>query len=508
MLMCIGLSAPGWASAATLHETFLEGRLRQCQELLQSASEDEIDEALLLGADYDADGAMSTVRERWIQALLKAGADPNRQTFEGVSALHWAARRGYANDQVVSRMLVHGGDPKLEDAQGKTPIDYASVPFVREKLIAVAKNPKHLMRIQAEIDEEDYLDAIAKDDVQEVKRLLDQNGPGMQMEPVAPTASAKIVPLERAARFGAVDVFRLLLDRGNRLDTHFGHAMSPLLVAAEAGRFELVSFLLPRVLNRFEANDLDEDALHLAILALGSYPAEGVDHLETVRLLLDAGFDLEARDSQGRTPLFLAVTHGRLEIAELLLERGAQLEVEDKNKNTARESLAKRSFADPESFGLMWHLLDAWTKKRPFERIGSDSKEVTQVAKRAHFLELMTEGKVPTIQRSLRGFNPTQEDLDLAMRIVAGRGHLQALQYLVQKGANPNQQTEGRTILHEAALGGKLKTAKYIAEVLKVDPSITDDRGWTAAEVAFDNGFTTVQNFLESQMSKKGKEAQ
>jgi len=41
-------------------------------------------------------------------------------------------------------------------------------------------------------------------------------------------------------------------------------------------------------------------------------------HVEIVRLLLEHGADLRARDSDGRTPSELALQYGKLEIVELL----------------------------------------------------------------------------------------------------------------------------------------------------------------------------------------------
>lgn len=50
----------------------------------------------------------------------------------------------------------------------------------------------------------------------------------------------------------------------------------------------------------------------------------------TVKVLLDAGAEVDARDQRGTTPLMLAALFGNLEMVELLLDNGAELEARDK----------------------------------------------------------------------------------------------------------------------------------------------------------------------------------
>lgn len=69
-----------------------------------------------------------------------------------------------------------------------------------------------------------------------------------------------------------------------------------------------------------DVNAIDSDgctALHI----VGHYGT-----LDVFRLLLDAGSVMEKMDHAGRTPLYWAFCEDRRKIAELLLDRGAQLE--------------------------------------------------------------------------------------------------------------------------------------------------------------------------------------
>ena len=57
--------------------------------------------------------------------------------------------------------------------------------------------------------------------------------------------------------------------------------------------------------------------------------------VESVRLHLRAGTDLDAADTQGRSPLLLAVSRGRLDVCRLLLEAGADPTAKDNAGNDA-----------------------------------------------------------------------------------------------------------------------------------------------------------------------------
>lgn len=57
--------------------------------------------------------------------------------------------------------------------------------------------------------------------------------------------------------------------------------------------------------------------------------------VETVKLLLECGADIEAKDSYGATPLLQKVRcGGPTEVARLLLEWGADIEAKNSNGNT------------------------------------------------------------------------------------------------------------------------------------------------------------------------------
>jgi ankyrin repeat protein len=57
--------------------------------------------------------------------------------------------------------------------------------------------------------------------------------------------------------------------------------------------------------------------------------------VDTVKLLLDKGADINAKDHDGWTPLIKAASGGLTDLARLLLEREADMDVVDKLERTA-----------------------------------------------------------------------------------------------------------------------------------------------------------------------------
>ena len=77
--------------------------------------------------------------------------------------------------------------------------------------------------------------------------------------------------------------------------------------------------------NSWTDGDWDSTALHQA--AIGG-------HTPVVTRLLDSGWSLDARDSNGETPLSYAAGKGHLATANCLLLRGAHIDNQDNNNWT------------------------------------------------------------------------------------------------------------------------------------------------------------------------------
>lgn len=70
------------------------------------------------------------------------------------------------------------------------------------------------------------------------------------------------------------------------------------------------------------------------------HTAAGIDSVDAIRMLLDAGADIGARDVTGMTPLHVAAMYSRGKAAVLLLERGADLNARDSFGDTPLHTAA------------------------------------------------------------------------------------------------------------------------------------------------------------------------
>ncbi len=70
------------------------------------------------------------------------------------------------------------------------------------------------------------------------------------------------------------------------------------------------------------------------------FAAAAANHTECIRVLLDAGADINVRNTKGSTPLMAAAFHGKLDALRQLLDAGADRHLRN-NDNTNAEGFAK-----------------------------------------------------------------------------------------------------------------------------------------------------------------------
>lgn len=195
------------------------------------------------------------------------------------AALIPAAERG--DTRAVGRLLERGADVNVRDGSGATPLMAAA----RQNRLEVARR---LIEAGANVDAQDdagqnaYL-IVAAEGYLEFLQLLIQNGVDLSI-----TDNEGGTGLIHAADAGRVDIIRVLLDAGvddvNQVNTYGWTALLEAIILGDGG---------PR-------------------------------YTEIVRLLVDAGADVNIADSEGVTPLEHARQSGYEEIAGILRDADVQ----------------------------------------------------------------------------------------------------------------------------------------------------------------------------------------
>jgi hypothetical protein len=136
--------------------------------------------------------------------------------------------------------------------------------------------------------------------------------------------------------------YRTKLDRGG--DGVLGAGTTPLLRAAKAGDTPVIKVLLEKGANPRAATRNGVNAIMMAAnLATREEDMTGrnktpKDAIETITLLLAAGTEVNAADTQGRTAAHGAALWGFTDVIKFLHANGAKLDVKDKRGLTALDT--------------------------------------------------------------------------------------------------------------------------------------------------------------------------
>jgi ankyrin repeat protein len=153
--------------------------------------------------------------------------------------------------------------------------------------------------------------------------------------------------LHEACKYGQTQVAKHLLGKGATVNIVCKKGWTPLHKAASWCRFECVKLLLENGAKINVCTRAANTPLHLAaqnvqkiyhqrILKDNQLKDQQIirENLQIIKLLLDAGSDVNARNYLGRTPLYNAAAQGNLPVISLLVDRGADVNLRDHRRQT------------------------------------------------------------------------------------------------------------------------------------------------------------------------------
>ncbi|CAG9861269.1 unnamed protein product [Phyllotreta striolata] len=260
--------------------------------------------------------------EELVELLISRGADIEHRDKKGFTPLILAATAGH--EKVVEILLNHNADIEAQSERTKdTPLSLACSGGryeVVELLLNRNANKEH-----RNVSDYTPLSLAASGGYVNIIKLLLSHGAEINSRT---GSKLGISPLMLAAMNGHTAAVKLLLDMGSDINAQIEtNRNTALTLACFQGRHEVVSLLLDRKAN--VEHRAKTGLTPLMEAASGGYVDVG-------RVLLDKGADVNATPvpSSRDTALTIAADKGHVRFVELLLCRGAQVEVKNKKGNS------------------------------------------------------------------------------------------------------------------------------------------------------------------------------
>jgi serine/threonine-protein phosphatase 6 regulatory ankyrin repeat subunit B len=422
-----------------------------------------------------------------VRILLDEGGTLDTTDSDRLTALHLAVQKSHIS--TVRLLLEKGASLEGKSSEGSTVLHFASE-YGSTEIVKLLLNKGAAIHLEA-LDSSERTPlflAIYSRNLETVKCLLDAGG--------NINASPKWPAMYTAAYYGRTSIVEELLSRGfdreiweacgnnNWTPLHGGYDTAPVL-----------KLLLDAGANVNAVNSDGKTALHLAsyeeitasVKLLVEHNAdlsiadqngstalhEAVDKAEIVEVLLDKGTEVDVLNNEGQTPLFRAVNRGGVESFEMLLKHGADLWTTDKDGSTPLHAACSNGSR---------RLVEAILEKKDCRLEFKDNRGCTP------FWCAVQNGHTEVVEMLLPqpGVNVNQQNnegktlLLMATERISEHG-VEIMKLLLKAGDEID--ASGEQLLRVLAGGGHVSLVKILLEK-NVNPDATDEHGWTAAMMA------------------------
>ncbi|XP_034073922.1 ankyrin-3-like isoform X28 [Gymnodraco acuticeps] len=367
---------------------------------------------------------------------LKNGVDINICNQNGLNALHLASKEGHV--EVVAELIKHGANVDAATKKGNTALHIASLAGQNDVV-------KELVTHSANVNAQS------------------QNG---------------FTPLYMAAQENHMDVVHYLLDHGSSQSIATEDGFTPLAVALQQGHEQVVSLLL----ENDTKGKVRLPALHIAARK---------DDTKAAALLLqnDHNADVESKmmvnraTESGFTPLHIAAHYGNINVATLLMNRGAAVDFKARNDITPLHVASKRGNGN-----MVRLLLERGSKIDARTKDGLTPLHCGARSGHEQVVEMLLDRGAPILSKTKNGLSP--------LHMATQGDHLNCVQLLLHHEVPVDDVTNDYlTALHVAAHCGHYKVAKVIVDK-KANPNAKALNGFTPLHIACKKNRVKVMELL------------
>ncbi|XP_055360043.1 ankyrin-3-like isoform X28 [Betta splendens] len=368
---------------------------------------------------------------------LKNGVDINICNQNGLNALHLASKEGHV--EVVAELIKQGANVDAATKQkGNTALHIASLAGQTDVV-------KELVTHGANVNAQS------------------QNG---------------FTPLYMAAQENHLEVVQFLLDHGSSQSIATEDGFTPLAVALQQGHDQVVSLLL----ENDTKGKVRLPALHIAARK---------DDTKAAALLLqsDHNADVESKmmvnrtTESGFTPLHIASHYGNINVATLLLNRGAAVDFKARNDITPLHVASKRGNSN-----MVRLLVERGAKIDARTKDGLTPLHCGARSGHEQVVEMLLDRGAPILSKTKNGLSP--------LHMATQGDHLNCVQLLLHHEVPVDDVTNDYlTALHVAAHCGHYKVAKVIVDK-KANPNAKALNGFTPLHIACKKNRVKVMELL------------
>ena len=417
-----------------------------------------------------------------VNLLVDAGYDINHQDKDGKTPLHVAFEN---NESDLANYLItqYCANTEIRDKENWTPLHtaidrgyYNYSQHLAQFLCQDVGTEVSWIQLQA---------ACFQENTKYVKFLLDAK------TNVNHNSSAGHSPLHIAVTKSNINIINLLLDQNVDINNKTIDCKTPLHIAVENGEETIIQTLLAQDADTNLKDALGNTVLHLAVqskyeikpclLRAGVskrslFPASHqLCSIQTVQKIIEHGANVNAVNSIGLTPLWFACSDGQEQLVKILLEKGADPNIADKNNDNSLHAVMYGQCSAGTTQEVMHHCVNINAANKD----GATPLLLACSTAQAESVRLLLEAKADP--------NIADADGDACLHAAIAAGCSKGtLQEIIDNGGDVNAvNNRGRTALLMSCSFGQIDSVNVLLGA-GADPTLADEKGISCLHAAID----------------------